>query len=377
MIHSFSPVLMLGIALTAGAAITEEPSRQGLEFSGYMYADIGAFSYLPGGVKDSSVFSGTTVLDTRFMNVNRSHAKVEGDFEVILPYGVAAELYTAGLRSNTIDSVTQNADRANTRYFDLSGMGKSPILLDMRKLYLEAYLPFADIAVGRQIINFGKGLIFSPIDAFSTVQIMDLNFRRNGSDVANARIPLGDLSGIDCIVEAPFGNNEHSSAAKFFTTIAGWDVSMVGLYRHLSGESLAGAAFKGDAVVGLYGELVEHIVKGIDDQYFEGMTGVDYSIHNTWFFNAEYYYNDRPAAVPSLWGHNNTYTSVQFAPNELMRLSVIGLYQFEEHRAIGMLAWDYSVLQNADLTAYIRGYDHMHGIGVPDLQYAIRAEVTF
>ena len=370
-------IVSIGVFAFAGAVCAETSARQGLEFSGYMYADIGAFSYLPGGGEDSSVFSGTTVFDTRFMNVNRSHAKVEGDFEAVLPYGAAAHWYTAGLRLNSTDSVTQKVEQTLARYFELSGNGKTPLVLDMRKLYLEAYLPFADIAVGRQIINFGKGLIFSPIDAFSTVQIMDLNFRRNGSDVANAHIPLGDLTGIDCIVEAPFGNNEHSSAAKLFTTVAGWDVSMVGLYRHLSGEGVAGFAFKGDAVAGLYGELVEHIIKGIDDRYFECMMGADYSIHRIWFFNAEYYYNDRPAAVPSLWGRNNTYVSVQFAPNELMRLSVIGLYQFEERRTIGMLAWQYNLLQNADLTVYMRGYDNMQGIGAPDLQYAARIEVKF
>jgi hypothetical protein len=368
---------MLGIVLAVRLLRAEAPAGGGLEFSGSMYADIGEFSYLPGGGKDSSVFSGTTVLDTRFVNVNRSQAKVEGDFEVLLPYGAAAHWYTAGLRSNNDDSMTQKVEQTLTRYFELSGNGKTPLFLDMRKLYLEAYLPFADIAVGRQIINFGKGLIFSPIDAFSTVQITDLNFRRNGSDVANAHIPLGDLTGIDCIVEAPFGNNEHSSAAKFFTTVAGWDVSMVGLYRHVSGEAMAGAAFKGDAVVGLYGELVEHIVKGIDNQYFEGMMGVDYSIHNNWFFNAEYYYNGRPAGALSLWGHNNTYASVQFAPNELMRLSVIGLYQLEEQRTIGMLAWNYNFLQNTDLTVYMRGYDNMQGYGAPDVQYAVRVEVDF
>jgi hypothetical protein len=377
MVRVSSIVLILGLAPLAGALPDEAPAPGGLDFFGSLYADAGGFYYLSGNEIDSAVFSGATVLNIKFRNVNRSRAKVEGDFEALLPYGGVADLYASAVRSTGDDSIKQKIDQEITGYSERVGMGKTPFLVDMRKMYLEAYLPFADIALGRQIINFGKGLIFSPIDAFSTVQFMDLNFRRNGSDVASARVPLGDLAGIDCIVEAPFGNNEHSTAAKVFATIAGWDVNMVGLYRHRSGETVAGASFKGDALAGVYGELVEHFVNGIDDQYFECMTGADYSIHNIWFFSAEYYFNDRPGGMPHLWGRHNIYASVQFAPNELMRLSLIGISQIDERRTIGMMAWYYSLLQNADLTVYVRGYDTMQGIGAPDAQCAARIEVSF
>jgi hypothetical protein len=365
MIRILAAVLLLSVAVAAGEAETDTSAGRGLEFFGSLYTDVGLFHYLNGSEKDPALFSGVSVLALRFRNVNRTHAKVEGDVEVLLPYGVLADwLSPAGNDSAKVST-------------SLYGIGTSPLFIDMRKLYLECYLPFADVALGRQITNFGKGIIFSPIDVFSTVQITDLNFRRNGSNVASVRVPFSDLAGVDCIVEAPLDSKEHSSAARFFATISGWDVSAVGLYRHRSNEVLVGTAFKGDAVVGLYGELVEHLIDGTDNQYFECMMGADYSIHNAWFFNAEYFYMDRPADSASLWGHNNLYASVQFAPNELLRLSVIGIHQFESHRTIGMLSCLYNFIQNADLIAYVRGYDNLQSIGAPDLQYAVRVEVKF
>jgi hypothetical protein len=362
----FLSLLLLSAALAADGAETGTAAPRGLEFFGSLYTDAGLYHYLNRGEKDSALFSGVSVLALRFRNVNRTYAKVEGDFEVVLPYGTLADL----LSPDRNDSALAGAA--------LYGMGTTPLLFDIRKLYLECYLPFADIALGRQIINFGKGVLFSPLDVFSSVQIMDLNFRRNGSTVASARIPLGDLTGIDCIVEAPIESTEHSSAARLFTTVAGWDVSAVTLYRHGSEEVLLGTAFKGDAVAGLYGELVQHLAGRAGKGYFEGMAGADYSIHNTWFFNAEYFYRDRCGAGPlSLWGHHNLYASVQFAPSELVRLSITGIHGFEDRRTISMLGCFYNVLQNADLVAYIRGYDNLRSIGAPDLQYAVRVEVKF
>jgi hypothetical protein len=369
------PALFLAMALCAAAA--EEPARQGLEFSGSLYADLGAYHYVNKGAKDSAAFSATTVLAARFRNVNRKSAKVEGDAELILPYGAAAGQYAAALRSAGADSLTAAVERTVSRYIELFSMGKAPFLLDLRKLFLEVYLPLADISVGRQIINFGKGTLFSPIDAFSSVQLGDLNLRRTGSDVASVRVPIGGLAGVDCIVEAPFWNNEHSSAVKAFATLAGWDINLVGIYRHKSREAITGAAFKGDAVVGLYGELVGHFLDGRGDRYLEAMLGADYSIRNIWFFNTEYYYQGRQTNPLSPWGRNNAYASIQYAPTELTRLSLIAIHQFEERRTIGMLSWYYSLLQNADLTVYLRGYDNLPGLATPDLQYAARIEVKF
>jgi hypothetical protein len=60
-----------------------------------------------------------------------------------------------------------------------------------------------------------------------------------------------------------------------------------------------------------------------------------------------------------------------------MRFSVIGIGRFEDHRAIGMMSWYYSLLQNAGLTVYVRGLNTLESIGALDLEYAMRVEVLY
>jgi hypothetical protein len=60
-----------------------------------------------------------------------------------------------------------------------------------------------------------------------------------------------------------------------------------------------------------------------------------------------------------------------------MRFSLIVLQQFEARQTIRMLSWYYNMLQNADLTVYLRGFDNMHIFGAPDVLYAARVEVKF
>ena len=140
MIRTLASLFILCAAVAAG----ETTAARGLEFFGSLYTDFGIYHYLNRSEKDSALFSGVSVLALRFRNVNRTHAKVEGDFEVLLPYGALADwLSPAGNDSAKVST-------------SLYGIGTSPLFIDMRKLYLECYLPFADVAVGRQIINFGK-----------------------------------------------------------------------------------------------------------------------------------------------------------------------------------------------------------------------------
>ena len=77
-----------------------------------------------------------------------------------------------------------------------------------------------------------------------------------------AAIPVGDLSGVDVIAELPYSNNPHSTAVKAFTTISGFDLSTVVIYKNtnelngLYDETITGITFKGDLKLGIYGEMV-------------------------------------------------------------------------------------------------------------------------
>jgi hypothetical protein len=248
----------------------------------------------------------------------------------------------------------------------------------LRKLYLSVYLPFADITLGRQIINLGKGYLFSPIDVFSSVELTDLAFRRSGSDIAMAAIPIGELAGIDVVVELPFLDNTHSSAVKAFATVMDWDFSLVGLYRNTDDsdgrvdEMITGLAFKGDVVVGLHGEIVTHFYDSHSGPSFEAMAGADYSIRDLLVFMAEYLYKDH--IVPGFWGEHNAFGSIQYLINDIMSLSGSLIHNFSADLSMGTLQYNYNILQNADVAGYVRV---ISGSPLYDAEYAVRVTMKF
>jgi hypothetical protein len=86
--------LLLVVCVFCPGVPAQDSTRQGIEFSGSMYADAGVSQSLNGSARGSADFSGTTVLAVRFRNVNRTHAAIEGDFELMFPYGAKRISYS-------------------------------------------------------------------------------------------------------------------------------------------------------------------------------------------------------------------------------------------------------------------------------------------
>jgi hypothetical protein len=350
-----------------------EQKQGGLKFRGSMYTDLGLLHTVHSSSKDEANFAGMSVLSLNMKNKNRKYGKVEGLFDIIVPYGSTIERYIPELSDSTEE------EESLLDLYKLFSFGKAPVLLDLRKLYLSIYLPFADITMGRQIINFGKGFVFSPIDVFSTVELQDINFRRSGSDIVNIRLPFSDLSGLDFITELPFLQNDYSVAAKLFTTLFDFDFSLVGIFKNAASENnnenetVAGLTFKGDAGIGLYGEAVTHYLSESHDTFFEGMLGIDYSIKDKWYFAAEYLYKQYNWDN-SFWGEHNLFGSIRYTINDITNISGSIIYDFQHESTLGIFQWYYNILQNVNTIFYIQGTDGPVG---QFLMYALRAEVKF
>lgn len=345
--------------------------KKGLDFNGKMYSELGILQTYDADEKDDVNFTGKSILSIGLKNRNRKYGKIEALFDLILPYGSSILEYAPSY----LDS--SNSEMSNM--IEMFSFGKSPLLLDIRKLYLSMYLPFMDITLGRQIINFGKGVVFSPVDVFSFVELSDINFRKSGSDIANVKIPLGDLSGVDITVELPFLNEGFSSAAKVFTTVSALDLSLLAIYKKAEDESgiedevLAGVTFKGDLEVGLYGETALHFLTDSKKTYFEGMLGIDYSVNGKWIFAIEYLYKHTEWKL-SNWGEHNLFGTLQFVINDLSNISGSIIYDIEHRSTLGTLQFFYNILQNVNTVFYVQGIDSDIGTY---MKYSARAEVKF
>ncbi len=377
----FTFVAALGL-IAASAAF---PQSGGLELGGSLAVDTSILQSFDGSGQDLSL-GGSSQLTLNFVNSNRQSAKVEGSVILTLLTGAYADAYSAAL----VQTLGSGVAPALITILSSSG---AIVNVDLRKLYLEIYSPVVDISMGRQIVNFGKGTLFSPIDAFSRPLLSDLNYVRTGSDVVRLEVSFGEVSGLEAVSTIADSVSRLSSALKLYTIIADFDLSAVGLYQGAGNQLLAGLDFKGDLLVGIYGEAVEHFLFSPSSGYFEGMLGADYSIEGALFFILEYYYNGNPVAPGSLGPAdlaaqpgiflNQQYLSFssRWLVSDLVSVMASVIYDIPASAFLPTLQLDFNAAQNADLLFYAR-YFHgdIRGGGAapgPDLQYGVQVSVRY
>lgn len=349
------------IFLTALATVVGSADRSGLTAHGSLQFDGAGWYRDIGGIDSSVSFSGSNMLTLNVKTPSLKTAKVEGLIDIYQVYGAYAALLQSGASEGTLSLFS----------------GKAPILADLRTLYGALYLSWADITLGRQIVNYGKGTLFSPLDVFSTVNLFELSFKRSGSDIAMAAFPLGDLAGVDVVTEFPIGTDDYATSVRGFTTLGGWDLSAVGIYRHRSKEAVGGIAFKGDLIAGLTGEMVARYDRDEHTWDAEAMAGIDYSIKNTWFLGAEYFYRQRNEAHP-MYGRHNIFGSVRYIINDLMSVSAVAIGVLPEENLLATMQYSWNILQSVNAIIYLRYY-HLEDFGniVPQSEAGVRVVISF
>ncbi|HTP60413.1 MAG TPA: hypothetical protein VMM82_15935, partial [Spirochaetia bacterium] len=323
---------------------------------------------------------GFSELTLNMVNRNRKFAKVEGTGILTIWTGAYAPL-AAGQAAATGLLFASTPDST------------AAVTMELRKLYLEVFTSLADVSLGRQIINFGVGTLFSPINAFTVPLLSDLNFVRTGSDVVRLDAQFNEVSGLEAVSTVAGSLPGLTSALKLYTNILDFDIAGVGMYRGSRNEVLAGAYFKGDLELGVYGEAVEHFVYSPGLQYFEGMLGADYSIESTLFFTLEYYYNGSPASpgslapvdlasAPALFlNQHYLYFMTRWQVSDLVGISGSMVWDIPASVVLPTLQLTWSVAQNATLLVYGRYFSGDIRSGAawpgPDFQYGVEVNVSF
>jgi len=318
-----------------------------------------------GGLYNAAAFTGNSLLTLNFRTTQLEQAKVDASLDLGLLYGTAAtqwQLYNPSASHGIF-------------------LGTTPLFADLRKLSCAFFFPNTDLIIGRQIVNFGTGMVFSPIDVFTQVDLLELSFRRRGSDVVRLRSSFNPTSGMELVTSLPTGldgQETQSSALKLFTHLGGWDLSGIALYRNPTQEWMGGLAFKGDLLLGISGELVLHGQEAQSEVPVELMVGADYSLNNRWFLNAEYYYRDESLGAASFYDVHNVFASVRLTVNDLLSVSLAGLGSFPAESQLLTAQVAYNVFQGVDAIFYVRGY-HIAGYEdlLPQSEVAVRTMVKF
>lgn len=338
-------LLALSLLLTTDPLWAEE--RTGLSLKGYLQTDLSlqvfADEASEAGLASPPLFAGNSLLSLQVRTQGSSQAKLEGIVDLVSLYGRSASLYQ---QYNPTGSLVT---------------GAVPVYAELRKLSAAYSWERVDFSVGRQIINLGTGTVYSPVDAFSEVELLELNFRRRGSDTLRLRVALDALSGFEAVASLPTYDasgilTAQTTAMRLFSTLGGWDLSGMALYRVAEDELLGGVAFKGDLLLGLKGELLLRRGTGGRSTTLEAMLGADYSFGGQLFLQGEYYY--RAPALPTLplYDVHNAFLSVRYTFDELTQLALVALVGLPREDLILTAQVSYNAFQGVELTGFVRAY---------------------
>ncbi len=350
-------------------------AESGLQISGSLKSDtILSADITNATVTNFPVYAGMDTLRIRALNKKRKNVKFEAMFDFYMYHGEFADLYNTTMSAPSLFNAAVSAE--------------------IIKLYLKIKPSFGDITLGRQIVRFGQGFIFSPIDLFSQRDLSDIAFSRKGSDIIRVEIPLSDTGKIEALSTLSTHFTNIDSALKISLNIGGWDTSVVAMYRYSDYETIAGFAFKGDLILGWHGEAVLHILNNGKDVFPEAVVGADYSFFDgNLILMAEYYYNGRSvdvskltpsniASVKRTWfAEDYAFFRVQYLIDEISGVSANTIFNFSDNAGITSLQYNRSLFQNFNMTTWLRWYlKNINGVvwlERHDLEAGVRLELRF
>lgn len=173
--------------------------------------------------------------------------------------------------------------------------------LSVERLLVKFSWPAADLAIGRQAVNWGSALAFHPTDAFAELLVTEPWRERRGVNAVKANVPfLGDHQATVVVATgddfSPYAKAEPewedlplTGAARVTLRGLGTDWSAVAWGRP-GGDWFAGADLRGNVEVGWW---VEGGWNGGDKDSVEVVAGLDYSfpVLELLYLAAEYRYD--------------------------------------------------------------------------------------
>ncbi len=348
--------------LTFSLSAQEISDNKPLSFFGEIYTEAAASVSDPftgKDISDSSFgYDGVTSFELDAIGGDLQHAKVEASVIFKLFYGDS---------TGKINSAIAGSTDSNSQAIVIADSNGAALAAEIKKLYLSVFTQYVDISLGRMIINYGRGAVFSPVDLFATVDITDIDLGRIGTDAARFLIPAGAVSGIDLMTTLAATVDEFTTGGRVFGNIHGWDF---GLSAFRDGRDTTSGAedwvlsfgldFKGDAILGIYGEALVSIPweSGAalpDNTVWSVMGGVDYSISGEWFFNLEYLLNTGNESYRSgtFRADHNLYASVLWKINEATSLAANSIINIQEEACQGIFSFSRNIASNTALLGYL------------------------
>ncbi len=363
-------VLMI---VAVSSAVSEEEEERGLVLSGKAWADAGALMTLPDSGEADFGYTGVAGLKLGIVNADRTVIRFDAAAEAALYYGALAEP-ALSLKDALLASIAAGAGIPPDLLASLGLSGENALLaLSLTRLSLRYDADFLALTLGRQIVNFGKGALFSPADLFGKPALMGVETTRSGVDAARLSVPLGDLAALDAVAAPGRELDLGTYLARGSASIGKFDAALGGGNRAAADEWLITGEFLANVGIGLSAEAALSLPGGDAPDggpRIRAQGGAQYS-WDEWLLRGEYYFNgkstgsgyadpapasDALAAFPLA---HNAFLMASWSPSDFFSLSAVLLQSFsasdaEENPGAAALSVAYKAYPGCAFTATAR-----------------------
>ncbi len=353
----FLAILIVSAAVTA-AAWAEETASRGL--SGSVLAQP-SVTYTGAGswrARDFQYGSSTSLsLD---FSARADRGRAEASLEIAVLTGAAAQLAW----SIAASPFGRPDDLLIPAAPPVAPQPATLVAFRARTLYLKLDFDWATLTLGRQVVNYGRGALWSPADIFTELDLTGLSPARLGLEALRFVVPFGRTGAIDLVAAPTISPADGRYALRARGLLTGVDGALVLARNGRDQGWVFGVDFKADLEIGFYGEATYEYYDSGAAGTFKAAAGADYSFGD-FLLAVEYYYNGGGASSDPLFPSlHSLYGSIAWAPSQLIRLSGGGIWDVENAAGSVMLLFTASITQNATVGAYLQAGSGSAGYGV-------------
>lgn len=175
-----------------------------------------------------------------------------------------------------------------------AGRAEGALSLRLRTLWAKIDFDWANLEIGRQVVNFGRGALWSPEDIFASIDLSGATPDRLGGDAIRIGLPLGATSGLSLVASPTTDPAKGRYATRIAGEIFGVDSGALGAWDGGAGRAYAAADCKFDLGASFYAEGLWSVDPNSSDpassSWARLVGGFDWSLGD-FVFGAEYYYN--------------------------------------------------------------------------------------
>jgi hypothetical protein len=142
------------------------------------------------------------------------------------------------------------------------------------RAYIDYTRERLDLRLGRQALNFGSGLIWSPVDLFDANTPLNFSVEKVGVDSVRASYSLGSTTRLMGVLALQGGKPITLARAQWVVGSTG--MALMAADRSSSREQVLGFDMKGDLLLGYWVEGTVHLPRD-RSPFYRLLLGVDYS----------------------------------------------------------------------------------------------------